>query len=154
MKVQRELCAFLRRASIRESIVVAFAARTSYWRSELSRKSNRNTSTRRSSSTKANKPPDDFVSIARRLGCDEDKGRFEFVLGKIARSRTPTMRQRGREHVSWKASKVKEDQGSSEAYDRKVAARAALKSARATTAQESERKLDQTGTAQCGNAWE
>ncbi len=29
--------------------------------------------------------PDDFVSVARRLECDEDKGRFEEKLGKIAK---------------------------------------------------------------------
>jgi hypothetical protein len=28
---------------------------------------------------------DDFVSVARRLGADEDKDRFEARLGKIAR---------------------------------------------------------------------
>jgi hypothetical protein len=32
-------------------------------------------------------PPDDFVSVARRLECDEDKGRFEKKLGKIARAK-------------------------------------------------------------------
>src|SRR5215203_2121985 len=36
---------------------------------------------------KPQKPPDDFVSVARRLGCDEDKGRFEKKLGKIAKAR-------------------------------------------------------------------
>jgi hypothetical protein len=30
---------------------------------------------------------DDFVSVARRLGADEDKGRFERKLGKIARAK-------------------------------------------------------------------
>lgn len=30
---------------------------------------------------------DDFVSVARRLECDEDKGRFEAKLGKIAKPR-------------------------------------------------------------------
>ena len=29
---------------------------------------------------------DDFVSVARRLECDDDKGRFEKKLGKIARA--------------------------------------------------------------------
>lgn len=28
--------------------------------------------------------PDDFVSVAKRLECDEDKTRFEKKLGKIA----------------------------------------------------------------------
>jgi hypothetical protein len=28
---------------------------------------------------------DDFVSVARRLECDEDKGRFEAKLAKIAK---------------------------------------------------------------------
>jgi hypothetical protein len=38
---------------------------------------------RRGSSPKA----DDFISVARRLECDEDKGRFEAKLGKIAKAR-------------------------------------------------------------------
>ena len=29
-------------------------------------------------------PADDFIATARRLECDEDKGRFEEKLGKIA----------------------------------------------------------------------
>jgi hypothetical protein len=29
---------------------------------------------------------DDFVSVARRLGADEDKARFEAKLGKIAKA--------------------------------------------------------------------
>ena len=33
--------------------------------------------------------PDDFVSVARRLECDEDKGRFEEKLGKIAKAKPP-----------------------------------------------------------------
>ena len=32
---------------------------------------------------------DDFKSVARRLECDEDKGRFEKKLGKIARVKPP-----------------------------------------------------------------
>jgi hypothetical protein len=32
------------------------------------------------------KPADDFVAVARRLEADEDKGRFEAKLGKIARA--------------------------------------------------------------------
>jgi hypothetical protein len=38
-------------------------------------------------SQKSNKPPagkDDFESVAKRLECDEDKARFEAMLGKIA----------------------------------------------------------------------
>lgn len=31
---------------------------------------------------------DDFVFVARRLGADEDKGRFEKMLGKIARAKS------------------------------------------------------------------
>ena len=31
--------------------------------------------------------PDDFLSVARRLECDEDKGRFEKKLGKIAKAK-------------------------------------------------------------------
>ncbi len=42
--------------------------------------------------TKARKPPDDFVSVARRLECDEDKRRFEAKLGKIARAGSDTNR--------------------------------------------------------------
>ena len=30
---------------------------------------------------------DDFLSVARRLECDEDKGRFEAKLGKIAKAK-------------------------------------------------------------------
>ncbi|MDB6098455.1 MAG: hypothetical protein JWN58_1158 [Gammaproteobacteria bacterium] len=30
---------------------------------------------------------DDFESVAKRLECDEDKGRFEAKLGKIARAK-------------------------------------------------------------------
>lgn len=33
-----------------------------------------------------NGPPDDFISVARRLGADEDKARFEAKLGKIAKA--------------------------------------------------------------------
>jgi hypothetical protein len=35
---------------------------------------------------KANKPADDFVSVARRLECDEDKVTFEAKLAKIAKA--------------------------------------------------------------------
>ena len=33
--------------------------------------------------------PDDFASVARRLGVDEDKERFERKLGKIAKAKLP-----------------------------------------------------------------
>lgn len=33
--------------------------------------------------------PDDFISVARRLGADESKERFEKKLKKIARSKVP-----------------------------------------------------------------
>lgn len=33
-------------------------------------------------------PSDDFVSVARRIGADEDKGRFETKLKKIASAKT------------------------------------------------------------------
>jgi hypothetical protein len=33
------------------------------------------------------RPKDDFVSVARRLGADEDKGRFEEKLKKIAKAK-------------------------------------------------------------------
>ena len=32
---------------------------------------------------------DDFVSVARRLGADENKARFEAKLGKIAKAKPP-----------------------------------------------------------------
>ena len=35
----------------------------------------------------APRPADDFVSVARRLGADEDKARFEERLGKIAKAK-------------------------------------------------------------------
>lgn len=34
-----------------------------------------------------NRQPDDFKSVARRIGADEDKGRFEAKLGKIAKAK-------------------------------------------------------------------
>jgi hypothetical protein len=37
--------------------------------------------------------PDDFKSVARRLGADEDKARFEKKLGKIAKLK-PADRQK------------------------------------------------------------
>lgn len=33
------------------------------------------------------RPKDDFVSVARRLGADEDKGRFKAKLGEIAKAK-------------------------------------------------------------------
>ncbi len=40
---------------------------------------------------------DDFKSVARRLGCDEDKDRFEAKLGKIAKAKAAsTKRPQGR----------------------------------------------------------
>jgi hypothetical protein len=35
----------------------------------------------------APRPPDDFVSVARRLECDDDKEHFEATLAKIAKAR-------------------------------------------------------------------
>lgn len=32
-------------------------------------------------------PKDSFEAVAKRLGCDEDKARFEEKLGKIARTK-------------------------------------------------------------------
>ena len=43
---------------------------------------------------KANTPADDFVSVARRLGADEDKARFEKKLGQIARAKVPEKKTR------------------------------------------------------------
>ncbi len=37
--------------------------------------------------TRPNPKADDFVSVARRLGADEDKARFEKKLGKIAKAK-------------------------------------------------------------------
>jgi hypothetical protein len=37
--------------------------------------------------TPGRRQPDDFVSVARRLEADEDKERFEKVLGKIAKAK-------------------------------------------------------------------
>ena len=36
---------------------------------------------------KTSSKPDDFKSVAKRLGCDEDKARFEAKLGKIAKAK-------------------------------------------------------------------
>lgn len=38
-------------------------------------------------------PREDFASVARRLGCDEDRARFERKLGKIAKAK-PNGRKR------------------------------------------------------------
>jgi hypothetical protein len=40
-----------------------------------------------SSGTTKKKLPDDFVSVARRLGADEDKATFEAKLAKIAKAK-------------------------------------------------------------------
>ena len=40
------------------------------------------------------KQPQDFESVARRLECDEDKERFEKKLGKIAKSRSDSGREK------------------------------------------------------------
>jgi hypothetical protein len=46
---------------------------------------------KRAKTKKHIKPPgkgaDDFISVARRLGCDEDKGQFEAKLGELARAK-------------------------------------------------------------------
>jgi len=36
--------------------------------------------------------PDGFLPVVRRLDCDEDKGRFEKVLGQIARAKPKTIK--------------------------------------------------------------
>lgn len=36
---------------------------------------------------------DDFKSVARRLDCDEDRGRFEAKLGKVLRAPVPKKKQ-------------------------------------------------------------
>jgi hypothetical protein len=43
---------------------------------------------KKDSKKRKTQPPraDDFKSVAKRLGCDEDKARFEEKLGKIARA--------------------------------------------------------------------
>jgi hypothetical protein len=42
---------------------------------------------------KKGKPSDDFVAVARRLEADEDKGRFEAKLGKIAKAKPQDERE-------------------------------------------------------------
>ncbi len=37
---------------------------------------------------------DDFLSVARRLGCDEDKAVFEKNLDKIARAKVPSQKSK------------------------------------------------------------
>lgn len=37
---------------------------------------------------------DDFESVAKRLGCDDDKERFEAKLGKIAKAKPKTAKKR------------------------------------------------------------
>lgn len=41
---------------------------------------------KKSGKPKPEKREDDFESVARRLGCDEDKERFEKKLGKIVKA--------------------------------------------------------------------
>jgi hypothetical protein len=41
----------------------------------------------RKRSIRSDSKPQDFKSVARRLGCDEDRARFEEKLGKIARAK-------------------------------------------------------------------
>jgi hypothetical protein len=36
---------------------------------------------------KTRSPDDDFLTVARRLECDEDKGRFEAKLGRVAKAK-------------------------------------------------------------------
>lgn len=49
------------------------------------------TQAKKTSPAKRKKPtkkePDDFVSVARRLGCDENKAVFEAKLAKIAKAK-------------------------------------------------------------------
>jgi len=47
------------------------------------------TRSKKSAARPSKKPvgPDDFKTVARRLGADEDKARFEQTLGMIARSK-------------------------------------------------------------------
>ena len=45
------------------------------------------------------KPADDFESVARRLGCDENKERFEAKLGKLARAKAAATPPKKRESV-------------------------------------------------------
>jgi hypothetical protein len=52
-----------------------------------------------SSKKRTSSEPDDFISVARRLGADEDKTRFENMLGKIAaptRSENPPLASAGK----------------------------------------------------------
>jgi hypothetical protein len=44
------------------------------------------------SPAKSVKQADDFLSVARRLECDEDKERFEKALGKIAKAKPANAR--------------------------------------------------------------
>jgi hypothetical protein len=41
---------------------------------------------KKTAATKCKQSSDDFVSVARCLGADEDKGRFEAMLRQIARA--------------------------------------------------------------------
>jgi hypothetical protein len=54
----------------------------------MTRKQKAKPTTRQSKTTVARKrDADDFVSVARRIGADEDKATFEAKLGKIARAK-------------------------------------------------------------------
>ena len=44
-------------------------------------------STRSGKTRSSRKLSDDFESVAKRLECDEDKGRFEEKLGKLAKAK-------------------------------------------------------------------
>src|SRR5262249_1899840 len=61
-------CASLPHVAFRALVVAVFGDRTFCMSSVLSKKSNQSTSTRRPSSRRANKPSDNFKSVARRLG--------------------------------------------------------------------------------------
>ena len=43
--------------------------------------------TKKPSSKRVSDNPDSFESVAKRLGCDEDKARFEAKLGKLAKAK-------------------------------------------------------------------
>lgn len=87
MKGREALSEFRQHVGYQKSIVAVFAVLTFCTRLDLSKKSNQNTSTQRTSSTKGNKPPDDFVSVACRLEADENKATFEAKLKKIVKAR-------------------------------------------------------------------
>jgi hypothetical protein len=55
----------------------------------MSHRPNQKPTKKGASSAKAPQQADDFVSVARRLGADEDKARFEAKLGKLAAAKQP-----------------------------------------------------------------